>query len=199
MGKLPLLNLFFLLALVTLLALQHSVSVFGPTGRMYETVRYNAFQIPSPAKADQAWMMAQPAHVPELSIAYLTDRWQRTMIMREWMLEYGTAYWARTMLAGDANADLLEARFHVANAEVLRVAVGDTQRAKIELEQAARYLTESRPSIQNNLRPAVEKINKELDGAIADVTSVAAGNPEPFEHIKSELDHLIGTVHFAKA
>ena len=199
MWQLPFLNLCFVVFLITHVAVQHSVSVFHPSESKYLLVTYD----PVPARFslgfESAWKTTRFRHGLGRPIGYLSDLWRRSIILREWMLEQETSYWGTIRAASGAEADLVEARFHVANAEVLDAGMGEKRRATVELIRAENYLLETRPLIVDKLRPALEKIRQELGPARVDSDWMISEYSERYERIKSDLDHMIERVRFTKA
>ncbi len=124
----------------------------------------------------------------------LNKLWQRSIIMQQWMLEYKTSAWQRMRPSSGAEADLIEARFHVANAEVFSAALGEKTKTKMELDRAEKYLIAARPLVADLIVPAVESIRQELEGAKLNLTSIGPENRDHYEKIKTELDHLIKTL-----
>ncbi|MGH7928190.1 MAG: hypothetical protein ACREQV_10370, partial [Candidatus Binatia bacterium] len=164
--------------LIVFLDVQHSIAVFGPHGNGYAPVHSGT----APSRSNVARVLARP-------IGYLGDLWQRSMILPEWIVEYQTIKW-RSQAAGGAKFDLAQARFHVANAEVFDVAMGEAQRARLELERAANYLLESEALITGELNPILESIRQEIVAAEIDSITTSPDNTERYEKIKAELDHI---------
>jgi hypothetical protein len=199
MWQLPFLNLCFVAFLITHVAIQHSVSVFRPTESNY--VLFTDDPVPSRTRVGFESASKTSPFRDGLggAIDYLRDLWRRSIILREWTLERQTSYWGAIRAASGAETDLVEARFHVANAEVFDAAMGQKQRAKVELERAENYLFETQPLIVDKLRPALEKIRQELGAAKVDSESMFFEDSERYERIKSDLDHMIERVRFTKA
>src|SRR5512147_1949123 len=95
MWRVPLLNFFFVLVLITFLALQHSALVFAPAETRYEHVSNGWYRGPFHAESDQAWNRIRLGSGVGAALGHLSDLWQRSMIMKEWLLEYQTADWER--------------------------------------------------------------------------------------------------------
>jgi hypothetical protein len=145
MWRLPFLNLCFALLLTTFLTMHNSVWVTGPDSP-YVLARYDTKQSRSHPEFAPAWNDSPPGDALRISIGHLSDLWLRAIIIREWTLECETTYWETIRAASGAEAELVEARFHLANAEVFAAAMGDQQKARIELERAENYLITDRPS-----------------------------------------------------
>jgi hypothetical protein len=191
MWKLPFLNLCFVLLLTTFLTMQHSVT--GPNSR-YVFVDYAREQSRSHPAFVPAWNDSPPNDALRISIAYIGNLLQRSMIIREWMLESETTYWETVGAARSAEADLVEARFHLANAEVFAAAMGDQQKARIDLERAENYLIMDQPSVEKNALPVLATIKKEIGAARLELESINSENFEHYERLKIDLDRLIKTV-----
>ncbi len=117
------------------------------------------------------------------------------MIMKEWLLEYETTYWEGIYAARGAENDLVEARFHVANAEVFGAATGEKQRAKVELDRADRYLQKALPVVGDNALLALEAIRNELTAAKMDLETLDPTTQTSDERIKADLDRVINSLH----
>ena len=117
------------------------------------------------------------------------------MIMKQWMLEYEATYWEKLRAAHGAEADLVEARFHVSNAEVFAAATGEKQRAKVELGRADRYLKRALPLVADDTLLALETIRKELSAAKLDLERAGTNTYTSDERIKTDLDHMISLLH----
>ena len=195
MWRVPLLNFFFVLVLITFLALQHSASVFAPAETRYEPVSNGSYRGRFYAASDQAWSGIRLVSGLGTALGHLSDLWQRSMIMKQWLLENQTSYWERIDAAPGAENDLVEARFHVANAEVLGAATGEKQRAKIELDRADRYLQKAVPLVADNTLPALEAIRKELSAAEMDLEMTDPKTQTRDERIKTDLDRAINSLH----
>jgi hypothetical protein len=195
MWRLPLLNFLFVLVLITFLALQHSAAVFAPTETRYEPVSNDSYHGRFHVESDQLWSRIRLGRGLGTALGQLNDLWQRSMIMKEWLLEYQTSYWGNIYAARGAENDLVEARFHVANAEVFGAAMGEQQRAKVELDRADRYLQKALPLIAVNTLPAVEAIRKELSAAKMDLGMAHPNIQTSDERIKMDVDRVINSLH----
>jgi hypothetical protein len=196
MWRIAFLNLSFVVVLITILALRHSASVFGPAETRYELVDYEPYYGRAHAAPDQVWSDVRLGDDRlRIAIGYLSDLWQRSMIIREWSLEYEESYWERIRVAHGAETDLAEARFHVANAEVFGAATGEKHRAKVELDRADRYLQKAVPLVADNTLPAIEAIRKELTAAKMDLEMTDPKTQTHHERIKTDLDRVINSLH----
>jgi hypothetical protein len=193
MWRLPFLNLCFALLLTTLLTMQHSVWVAEPDSG-YVLVNYDRKQSRSHSVFEPGWNDSPPNDPLRISTGFLGDLWRRSIMMREWMLECETTYWETLRAASGAEADLIEARFHLANAEVFAAAMGDPQKATIELGRAQSYLLLAQPSVKKDALPILATIKEEIGAITRDLETINLENFDRFERLKIDLDHLIETV-----
>ena len=197
MWRLPVFNLFFVLILITVLTIQHSVSRNRPgEGRLMAD--YHLDESLTAVEVEPAHEGTLPGDGFGNVTGYLNRLWQRSIIMKQWVLEYETSFWQRMSAPSDVEAALIEARFHVANAEFFGAALGETPRTKVELDRAENYLIAARPLVTDHILPTVESIRQELEAIKTNLPSISSANPERFERIKSDLDHLIKTLRAAK-
>ena len=117
------------------------------------------------------------------------------MIIKKWFLEYETTYGESMRAPRGAETDLVEARFHVANAEVFGAGTGEKQRAKVELDRADRYLEKALPLVADNTLLALEAIRKELTAAKMDLEMADTKAQTGDERIQADLDRVINSLH----
>ena len=129
MWRYAFLNLCFVLLLITLLSIQHSATVFGPGRDQWE--RY-VFTV----DGESARSSRMPAAFSRAA-AFLNDTWRRGKFFNEWLMEYNASQWEFFRSSSPAETDLLEVKFHIANAEVFTEAMRETDRAIKELVRAA--------------------------------------------------------------
>ena len=197
MGRFPFINLCFVLFLMGIFATRHLVPVIHPTANGFRLVDYDAQPKPDDFAAQRP-MSTTIQRSLKMFIGDLSDLWERAMIMRLWMLEYQTTYWTKAHATTGAEADLLEARFHVANAEVFDAAMNQQSRAKIELKRAESSITETRPLIEARARVNLELIEQEIGAVSINPKTARVEESAPYEKIKSDLDRLIERLRVAK-
>ena len=198
MWKFPFFNFFFILVLISHCAIQQSIALNRLGGKNDALSKDELGQRPVAAALGSVYKTASPGALLGIHAEYLHDLWERARIMRQWMLENDSTTWERIRATSGAEADLVEARFHVANAEAFVSALGQRPKAKSELDRAENYLLAIRPLITDSLRPSVEIVRRELEAAKMRLASIGSEAPEQFEAIKIDLDQLIQTVHLAK-
>ncbi len=182
--KYSLLNFCFFMLFITLLATHHPIAV---NGRMVESAPWfdtdDEFSTP----------VSLPAALSN-AVAFVGNTWRRAMVMREWLMDYNMSEWEIFKAGDSAENDLLQARFHVGNAEVLTDAMGETDRAVKELARAETSLE----AVQNLAKPSLSLQLRTIEGEIVAAEQQRGDDLArvPFEKIKANLDHLIQTVRF---
>jgi len=180
---------------ITILALHHSASFFAPFDGRFNPLNYARDRGHSYAVTDPVPSGGRSGSGPRTALASLSELWRRSMIMKQWMLEYEASYWEKLRAARGAESDLVEARFHVSNAEVFGAAMGEKQRAKVELGRADRYLKKALPLVADDTLVAVETIRKELSAAKLDLERAGTDTYTSDERIKTDLDHMSSLLH----
>jgi len=194
MWRYPFLNLCFVILVITMVALQQSVNVFGPTAHSRAVITSDQSQgYPFTLDGESPRSSAPPADFSRAA-AFLNETWQRGKVFNEWLMEYNTSQWERFRASSPAETDLIEARFHVANAEVFTDGISENDRAIKELDRAATSLQAAQTLVKNNLAPQLTTIRAEITAAELNEQTEDASSTVPFETIKANLDHLIEIV-----
>ncbi|HWH77877.1 MAG TPA: hypothetical protein VNT76_10920 [Candidatus Binatus sp.] len=129
--------------------------------------------------------------------AFLDDAFQRGRIFTDWMMEYNTTKWQRSQASSQGESDLVEARFHVANAEVFREAMRQSQKATRELTQADDLLRAAEPLLSHDLAATLTTVRQRIENAQARNQQDPTSHMTRFESIKEDLDQLIESFHSA--
>jgi hypothetical protein len=169
-------NLCFFALLIGVFAQQHSHPVFAPPSEVAATDS-GASRL-SFGKA----------------VYLVRDFWYRGIVVKEWLMEYNLAQWEILNPAGPAETDLLEARFHVANAEVFTAVMGENDRAIKALARAETAVEAVQSLVQPKLIPRLAAVRDEILAAEAEKKSSSIASTAPFEAIKTDLDRLITIV-----
>ena len=193
MWRYTVLNLCFVILVIALMALQHSSSVFGPSAHDSDTSE--TFEITS--DAESAGTLHAAADLNR-AVAYLYAMWRRGMVLKEWTIEYNAFRWEILRASSPAESDLLDARFHVANAEVFTEAMSKKTRAIRELDRAETSLKAAEALVEPSLARQVKTIDDEIAAAETREQTGDTFSTMPFETIKAHLDHLIAMVRSAK-
>src|SRR5919108_2663236 len=198
MGRNPFLELCFVILLITVLAIQHSVAVFGPTthgGAV--TYRYPSGSYPLWFDSEFSTRLRAPENFSRAA-AFFDDAWQRVMVFEEWWMDYTASQWELFNASSPAETDLLEARFHVANAEVFTDVMSENDRAMKELARAETSLHAARTIAGAHINPQLSTISEEIAAAEIHERTENSFSTIPFETIKADLDRLIEVLRFSK-
>ena len=185
-------NFCFLLLALVFLSMQHSTAGLGlgsPRWSLSNTAE------PSRAEFDPNREAPITLHAPTRfgrAAEWLEQTWQRVKIFDEWLIEYNTSQWEILRASSPVETDLLQARYHVANAEVFTEAMREKSRAIKELDRAADSLQAAEPLVNRRLAPQLASIRREL--AAAESTGLASVSTPPLETIKVDLDRLLMTL-----
>jgi hypothetical protein len=198
MWRYPFLNLCFVILILTLLSLQHSATVFGPTAHGWvvtgddpsEGYVFTLF-------GESPRSLRVPAEFSDAA-GLLHSAWRRAMVFNEWLMEYNASQWKILSASSPAETDLIEAKFHVINAEVFTQAMRENERAIKELARAETSLQAAQTIVKANLAAQLTTVREEIRDAEVDEQSEKAFSTVPFETIKANLDHLIHVLHLSK-
>jgi hypothetical protein len=197
MWRYPFVNFCFVILIIAVLSIQHSVAVFGPTVHSRGVAAGDESQ-----RNSFMWDAAFPGTSLVVAnfnraAALLNDTWHRGMAFKEWLMEYNATQWEVFRALSPAEADLIEARFHVANAEVFTEGMSENDRAIRELDRAASSVQAVQTLVKDNLTPQLTTIRAEITAAELDEKKDNAAATVPFETIKADLDHLIETLRLS--
>lgn len=181
MWRYPFINLCFVVLVITLLAMQHSAGVFGTAARGEFPTRLRA-----PASFGRA-------------AALLNEAWRHGIVFEEWWMEYNASQWDLFNASSPAETDLLEARFHLANAEVFTEAMSENGRASKELARAQESLEAAQAMVKADRNRRWTTVREEIAAAEITEQTEADFSTVPFETIKADLDRLIEIVRASKA
>ncbi|HEX7233281.1 MAG TPA: hypothetical protein VF452_23070 [Candidatus Binatia bacterium] len=174
-------NFCFLMLLLSVLAARHPSFLIGQND-----------ETDSESNNEMSQMIVRPAEITG-AVSFLETTWRRAMVMREWLLEFNSSQWEIFNAANPAETDLLDARFHLSNAEVLADAMSENDRAVTELTRAENSLHAVQTLIDPRLDPQLKTLETEIIAAEKSRPDVVLSTV-PFENMKTELDHLIQTV-----
>lgn len=191
MWRYAFINLCFVVVLITLIATQHSIGVFGPTAHSAAMTESDSSDI------ELSRPLLHPATLSR-AMAFAANLWQRAMVLKEWSLEYQASLWEMFNASSRAETDLLEARFHVANAEVF-TGMNENNRAIKELDRAETSLQAAQTIVKPSLVPELSTVREEIEAAETSERRDDAFSIVPFEPIKAELDHLLAVLRVSKA
>src|ERR1043165_5361981 len=145
-------NFCFLMLLITILTARHPFNVARTSDAELD------------ADEPISSTMLGPAQVAE-AITFVEKTWRHAMVMREWLLESNSSQWEIFNAANPAETDLLEARFHVSNAEVLAAAMRENDRGATELARAENSLEAVQALVNRSLTPQLKTVESEITAA----------------------------------
>jgi hypothetical protein len=119
------------------------------------------------------------------------DLWERAVIIEEWWMDCTAWQWERFNASSPTETDLLEARFHVATAEVFADAMTQEGRARTELTRAETSLDAARATASPHLDRQLLTVSEEIATVELQEQAEETLSTERFEAIKADLDHLV--------
>jgi hypothetical protein len=117
--------------------------------------------------------------------------WRRSESLAERTLDYQIAAWEKLQSRGKGSEDLIEAKLHVAYAEIGEFINEDKQNAATELAKAISYLREAGPQMDKKAEPELKEIGNEMTAAKAAIGKNEPGQRERYAAIKDSLSRLI--------
>lgn len=188
MWRLPYFNLCLVLFLIAIYFLQHANSVSDSSALGAAALLRVADESLSASGIEPTI-----ASVSE----YLDNAFHRGRIFTDWLMEYNTTRWQRSQSSSQGETDLVEARFHIANAEVYREAMRRSQRAAVELNQAENFLRAAEPLLNPHIATELSAVRQRIENAEARNQEDHSSQLTRFESIKDDLDQLIDELHAA--
>ena len=155
MWRNPFLELCFVILVITVLMLQHSAAVFGPTAHgAAVTEGHSSHGYPLGFDGEFSRRLRAPANLSRAA-AFFDDAWHRTMVFQEWWMDYTASAWELFNASSPAETDLLEARFHVANAEVFADAMSESDRGNEGTRPRRNIASCSADNRRRSFKPAI--------------------------------------------
>jgi hypothetical protein len=197
MSRYPFASFTFLMVLITFLAIRQSVSVFGPDAPIHV----------APAGEKIHELPLSGAFFPRASIAmelgraaeFVDDAWRRAILFEEWRMDYTAAQWDLFRASTRVETDLIDARFHVANAEVFTDAMHQSDRAINELVRADSLLQDAQSGAQDFMTDRLHSVRAEIKAAEARERTEDGTSTVRFETLKREIDRLIDRLHVSES
>ncbi len=197
MGRLPFLNLTFIVLLLTLMMMQKMAPGIYHSEDDFAEFNESAPQLRGPSVRPNGDYIRQLSPSLAHIAGHFAQAWQRAQILAEWPIESNTAQWEKSYAPTLVEKELIEARFHVENAEVYEWSIKNRQKTVAEINQAERFLQDARPLVKKPALATVERVAKELELVKLDSTGEGASQPANYETIKMDLDRVIGWVRAA--
>ena len=122
----------------------------------------------------------------------ISGLWRRSESLADRAFDYQVAAWEKLQSAGTGSKDLIEAKLHVAYAEIDEFTSGDKQKSETELEKAESYIGEAVPQVSRKAKPELEKVEKQLTLAKTEIRKNEPGQREErYAALKDILSRLI--------
>jgi YfdX protein len=121
----------------------------------------------------------------------ISGLWRRSESLADRAFDYQVAAWEKLQSAGTGSEDLIEAKLHVAYAEIDEFTSRDKQKSETELEKAESYIGQAIPQMSGKAKPELEKVEKELTLAKTEIRKDEPGQKERYAAIKDTLSSLI--------
>ena len=121
----------------------------------------------------------------------LNGLWRRSESLADRALDYQVAAWEKLQSTDAGSEDLIEAKLHVAYAEIGEFTSGDKRNAETELEKAMTYLKEAVPPMNAKAKPELKEIENELTTARAAIGKNDPDQRQRYAAIKDSLSRLI--------
>lgn len=197
MSRYPFATFTFLMVLITFLAIRQSVSVFGPGAPMHvapgrEQIHERPLNGPYFLRTSIAMELAR-------AVELVDDAWRRAILFEEWRMEYTAAQWDLFRASTRTETDLIDARFHVANAEVFTDAMHQNERAIKELVRADLLLQDAQSAVQDFMTDRLHSVRAEIKAAEAKERTEDGTSTVRFETLKQDIDRLIDRLHASES
>jgi hypothetical protein len=117
----------------------------------------------------------------------LEEFWRRADALAQRSVEYFTTGWERLLSDRGDKRDLIEAKLHLAYAEIDRFIAQRPDQAEQELRQTERYLEQAAPEFSGENQSTILQIQDE----VARLGTVDAQQQAAYEHVQKQLRNLI--------
>lgn len=117
----------------------------------------------------------------------LEEFWRRADALAQRSVEYFTTGWERLLSDSGVKRELIEAKLHLAYAEIDRFTARRSDQAEHELRQAERYLDQAASRSLGDEQATINQIR----GEVAHLGSVDAQREGDYEHVQTRLRNLI--------
>jgi hypothetical protein len=114
-------------------------------------------------------------------------------------MEYTAAQWDLFRASTRTETDLIDARFHVANAEVFTDAMHQNERAIKELVRADLLLQDAQSAVQDFMTDRLHSVRAEIKAAEAKERTEDGTSTVRFETLKQDIDRLIDRLHASES
>jgi hypothetical protein len=194
MGRLPFLNLTFVILVLTMMTVQR----LAPRTQASEEDFTEFSQ--SVAEARSSYGLSDGGSTTGLAKSlvrvahHFAQAWERAEILAEWRIENESADWEKAYASTIVEKKLIDARAHVENAEVYEWAIKNRQKTMAELNQAEHSLENARSLVKTPALATIDRVARELEFMKIDASDEQASRMGDYANIKMDLDRVIDWV-----
>ena len=106
-------------------------------------------------------------------------------------MDYQNAAWEK-FHSSDADAeDIIEAKLHIAYAEIYEFTTGETQKSATELDNAEAYLQKAAPRLSASEKTTMDMVNKDLRQVKAELGKNQSKQLERYATIRDSLSQMV--------
>jgi hypothetical protein len=117
--------------------------------------------------------------------------WERGDSLAERAMDYQNAAWEK-FHSSDADAeDIIEAKLHIAYAEIYEFTTGETQKSATELDNAEAYLQKAAPRLSASEKTTMDMVNKDLRQVKAELGKNQSKQLERYATIRDSLSQMV--------
>jgi hypothetical protein len=121
----------------------------------------------------------------------LAHLWQHTQALSQRSVEYLSAGWNQLVAGGKLKSNLIEAKYHVANAKIDLFTAKDDADARSELNQAVGYLDNALHQADKTQQVEVRAMRQDAKRLAKDLSSNATDGRERYAQLETRLHSLI--------
>jgi hypothetical protein len=118
--------------------------------------------------------------------------WEKARALSERSAEYVSTDWKELTATSKAKINLMEAKLHVAYAQIYQDTTGEVAKVRPEIDEADSYLKKAEQHVDDKTQARLVAIGQELKEASAHLEEKGPGVRARYEKIKAELGELIG-------
>jgi hypothetical protein len=117
--------------------------------------------------------------------------WKRAKSLSERSVEYAFAKWDEMTARGKTKINLIEAKLHVAYADIYQYTTGQVEKVEAEIEKSESYLKKAAGHADDKTKVRLNGIGNELKEVRSDLKNKRAGIRARYEKIENDLSELI--------
>lgn len=154
-----------------------------------ETTSREATKLVKEAKALEDKVASQSTETAK----QLDHLWHHTAALSERSLEYMSLGWSSLRADSKIKSDLIDAKLHVANAQIDRFTDDNAKQAKSELENALSYLERADKNAPEAQKTQVKQLRRDVQKLAKAVSNSKDDRPQ-YSNIEQQMTQLIDTL-----